>query len=85
MLGMEVVYRIITSSSSPEDLKQSINSSGIFLDNNLIDKVLKRFRFGHGKPLQALELFKFTANRKGFYHTPNSLDTMLYIWAKSSI
>uniref|UniRef100_A0A2C9VSC5 Pentacotripeptide-repeat region of PRORP domain-containing protein n=1 Tax=Manihot esculenta TaxID=3983 RepID=A0A2C9VSC5_MANES len=80
---VEVVYRIITSSSSPEDLKQSINSSGIFLNNDLIDKVLKRVRFGHGNPLQALEFFKFTANRKGFYHTPNPLDTMLYILGRS--
>ncbi|XP_021676196.2 putative pentatricopeptide repeat-containing protein At1g02420 [Hevea brasiliensis] len=76
---VEVVYRIITSSSSSQSLKQSLNSSGIFLNNDLIDKVLKRVRFGHGNPLQALEFFKFTANRKGFYHTSYSLDTMLYI------
>ncbi|KDP28300.1 hypothetical protein JCGZ_14071 [Jatropha curcas] len=80
---VEVVYRIVTSSSSTQNLKQSLSSSGVFLSNDLIDKVLKRVRFGHGNPLQALEFFKFTANRKGFYHTSYSLDTMLYILGRS--
>lgn len=80
---VEVVYRIITSSTSCQNLKQSLKSSGVFLSNDLIDKVLKRVRFAHGNPLQALEFFQFTANRRGFYHTPFSLDTMLYILGRS--
>ncbi|EEF47215.1 pentatricopeptide repeat-containing protein, putative [Ricinus communis] len=80
---VEVVYRIITSSSSVQNLKQSLTSTGIFLSNDLIDKVLKRVRFSHGNPLQALEFFYYTDNRKGFYHTPYSLDTILYILGRS--
>ncbi|XP_065859813.1 putative pentatricopeptide repeat-containing protein At1g02420 [Euphorbia lathyris] len=81
--GVEVIYRIITASSSAQNLKQSLNSTGVFLSNDLIDGVLKRVRFGHGNPLLALEFFNFTANRRGFYHTPYSLDTMLYILGRS--
>uniref|UniRef100_A0A2P2KYP7 Pentatricopeptide repeat-containing protein At1g02420 n=1 Tax=Rhizophora mucronata TaxID=61149 RepID=A0A2P2KYP7_RHIMU len=80
---IEVVYRIITTSASAQSLKQSLKSSGVFLSNDLIDKVLKRVRFGHGNPLQALEFFNFTAKRRGFYHTAFSLDTMLYILGRS--
>ncbi|GKU87075.1 hypothetical protein SLEP1_g1526 [Rubroshorea leprosula] len=80
---VETVYRIISSSASSENLKQSLKSSGVFLSNDLIDKVLKRVRFSHGNPLQALEFFKFTGNRKGFFHTSFSLDTMLYVLGRS--
>lgn len=55
----------------------------MFLSNDLIDKVLKRVRFSHGNPLQALDFFNYTNGRKGFYHTPFSLDTMLYILGRS--
>ncbi|PON88728.1 Pentatricopeptide repeat [Trema orientale] len=80
---VEAVYRIISSSNSSGNLKQSLKSSGVFLSNDLIDKVLKRVRFGHGNPLQTLEFFNYTGNRKGFYHTAFSLDTMLYILGRS--
>lgn len=81
---IETVFRIITSSYSTTDsLKQSLKSSGVFLSNDLIDKVLKRVRFSHGNPLQALDFFNYTNNRKGFYHTPFSLDTMLYILGRN--
>uniref|UniRef100_A0A5B7BGD0 Pentatricopeptide repeat-containing protein n=1 Tax=Davidia involucrata TaxID=16924 RepID=A0A5B7BGD0_DAVIN len=80
---VETVYRIINTSSSSMDFKQSLKSKGVFLSNDLIDRVLKRIRFSHGNPLRAWELFNFTANRRGFYHTPFSLDTMLYILGRS--
>lgn len=80
---VDTVFRIVTSCISSENLKQSLGSSGVFLSNDLIDKVLKRVRFSHGNPLQALEFFKYTANRRGFYHTTFSLDTMLYILGRS--
>ncbi|KAJ4828085.1 hypothetical protein Tsubulata_018952, partial [Turnera subulata] len=80
---VEAVYRIITTSTSAENLKQSLKSSGVFLSNDLIDRVLKRVRFAHANPLQALEFFYFTADRRGFYHSPFSLDTMLYILGRS--
>ncbi|KAK9265694.1 hypothetical protein L1049_012583 [Liquidambar formosana] len=76
---VETIFRIITSSSSTSNLKQSLKASGVFLSNDLIDKVLKRARFSHGNPLQILEFFNYTSRRSGFYHTPFSLDTMLYI------
>ncbi|GMP87398.1 hypothetical protein CsSME_00039790 [Camellia sinensis var. sinensis] len=80
---VETVFRIISNSSSSNNLKQSLKSSGVFLSNDLIDKVLKRVRFSHGNALQALELFNFTAGRRGFYHSSFSLDTMLYILGRS--
>ncbi|KAK8711467.1 hypothetical protein V6N13_146749 [Hibiscus sabdariffa] len=76
---VDTVYRIVSSSSSSKHLTQSLKSSGIFLSNGLIDKVLKRVRFSHGNPLQAFEFFQYTGNRKGFYHSAFSLDTMLYV------
>ncbi|KAI7984241.1 putative pentatricopeptide repeat-containing protein [Camellia lanceoleosa] len=80
---VETVFRIISNSSSSNNLKQSLKSSGVFLSNDLIDKVLKRVRFSHGNALQALELFNFTAGRRGFYHSSFSLDTILYILGRS--
>lgn len=64
-------------------MKESLKASGIFLSNDLIDRVLKRVRFGHGNPTQALEFFSITGKRGGFYHTPFSYDTMLYILGRS--
>lgn len=83
--GVETVFRIVSSSTSSKNLKQSLKSSGVFLSNDLIDKVLKRIRFSHANPLQALEFFNYTGNRKGFYHTALSLDTMLYILGRSRL
>ncbi|XWS46522.1 hypothetical protein CRYUN_Cryun14cG0074300 [Craigia yunnanensis] len=80
---VNTVYRIITSSTSSTNLSQSLKSTGIFLSNDLIDKVLKRVRFSHGNPLQAFQFFNYTGKRKGFYHTAFSLDTMLYILGRS--
>ncbi|KAK7278148.1 hypothetical protein RJT34_23173 [Clitoria ternatea] len=77
------VLDIITSTSTPEHLKQSLKSSGAFLSNDLIDQVLKRVRFSHANPSQTLEFFRYTARRKGFYHPPFSLDTMLYILGRT--
>ncbi|KAF3436577.1 hypothetical protein FNV43_RR23669 [Rhamnella rubrinervis] len=83
--SVESVFRIVSSSTSSKSLKQSLKSSGVFLSNDLIDKVLKRIRFSHANPLQALEFFNYTGNRKGFYHTALSLDTMLYILGRSRL
>lgn len=81
--GVDTVFRIVSSSTSSERLKQSLKSSGVLLSNDVIDQVLKRVRFSHAHPLQALEFFNYTASRKGFYHTALSLDTMLYILGRS--
>lgn len=80
---VETVFRIISSSPSSKDLKQSLKSTGVFLSNELIDAVLKRVRFSHANPLQALEFFNYTGNRRGFFHSAISLDTMLYILGRS--
>ncbi|KAF7818099.1 putative pentatricopeptide repeat-containing protein [Senna tora] len=80
---VETVFRIISSSPSSVDLKQSLKSSRVFLSNDLIDAVLKRARFSHSNPLQTLEFFYFTGKRRGFFHTAFSLDTMLYILGRS--
>lgn len=64
-------------------MKESLKSSGVSLSNELVDKVLKRVRFSHSNPLQALDFFHYTGRRKGFYHTPFSLDTILYILGRS--
>ncbi|KAK7344356.1 hypothetical protein VNO77_13870 [Canavalia gladiata] len=80
---VQKVLGIICSTSTPEQLKQSLKSSGVFLSNDLIDQVLKRIRFSHSNPSQTLEFFRYTGRRKGFYHTAFSLDTMLYILGRS--
>ncbi|KAJ6378243.1 hypothetical protein OIU78_028480 [Salix suchowensis] len=82
-IQVDAIYNIISNSTSSQNLKQSLKSTGVFLSNDLIDKVLKRARFSHGNPLQALDFFNFTANRRGFYHSSYSLDTMLYILGRS--
>ncbi|WVY89515.1 hypothetical protein V8G54_035029 [Vigna mungo] len=63
------VFGILSITSTPEQLKQSLKSSGVFLSNELVDQVLKRVRFSHGNPSQTLEFFCYTGRRKGFYHT----------------
>ncbi|XP_055810614.1 putative pentatricopeptide repeat-containing protein At1g02420 [Solanum dulcamara] len=80
---VEALYRIITITQTPEGLKQSLKSSQIKLSNDLIDRVLKRVRFSHSNPLQALEFFKYADKRKGFYHTGFSLDTILYVLGRN--
>ncbi|KNA18644.1 hypothetical protein SOVF_068830 [Spinacia oleracea] len=80
---VDKVFRIINDSSSIQNLKQSLNSTGISLSNDLIDRVLKRVRFSHSNPLPALNFFNLTGSRKGFYHTQFSLDTMLYILGRT--
>ncbi|KAG2697754.1 hypothetical protein I3760_07G119900 [Carya illinoinensis] len=80
---VERVFRVINSSTSSKNLQQSLKSCGVFLSNDLIDKVLKRVRFSHGSPIHALEFFNYTGNRRGFYHSAFSLDTMLYILGRS--
>ncbi|KMS95812.1 hypothetical protein BVRB_004700 [Beta vulgaris subsp. vulgaris] len=82
-VDIDKIYRIINDSSSTQNLKESLNSSGISISNELIDSVLKRVRFSHSNPLQALEFFNLMARTKGFYHTQFSLDTMLYILGRT--
>lgn len=79
---VEAVFRIITTS---KDVKESLKSAAtsISFSNDLIDKVLKRVRFSHSNPSQALEFFNFTSRRRGFIHSAFSLDTMLYILGRS--
>ncbi|XP_052202920.1 putative pentatricopeptide repeat-containing protein At1g02420 [Diospyros lotus] len=80
---VETVFRIVTNSSTSKEMQLSLNSSRVSLTNDLIDKVLKRFRFSHANPSQAFEFFAITSRRRGFYHTPFSLDTMLYILGRN--
>ncbi|XP_047313658.1 putative pentatricopeptide repeat-containing protein At1g02420 [Impatiens glandulifera] len=77
------VLTVINSSCSSTQLKRSLQSSGISISNDLVDRVLKRVRFSHCNPLQALEFFNFTGRLRGFIHTSYSLDTMLYILGRS--
>ncbi|KAL6297288.1 hypothetical protein ACE6H2_005430 [Prunus campanulata] len=74
---------IVSCRNHSKNLKQALKSSGVFLSNDLFDKVLKRVRLSHENPLQALEFFNYTGNRRGFYHSALSLDTMLYILGRS--
>ncbi|KAF5196208.1 Pentatricopeptide repeat-containing protein [Thalictrum thalictroides] len=80
---VETIFHIINSSESTQNLKESLKSTQIYLSNDLIDKVLKRVRFSHSNPLQALEFFNYTAKKREFFHTPFSYDTMLYILGRS--
>ncbi|XP_068659889.1 putative pentatricopeptide repeat-containing protein At1g02420 [Aristolochia californica] len=80
---VETIFRIVSKSSDKHNVKESLKESGIFLSNDMIDRVLKRVRFSHGNPLQALEFFDYTSKRRGFFHTSFSCDTMLYILGRS--
>nr|GMD15390.1 putative pentatricopeptide repeat-containing protein At1g02420 [Ipomoea batatas] len=80
---VDIVFRIVTTSRTPEDMKQSLKSSQISISNELIDGVLKRARFSHSNPLPVLEFFKFTSKRREFFHTALSYDTMLYILGRN--
>ncbi|KAF8112940.1 hypothetical protein N665_0058s0040 [Sinapis alba] len=79
----EAVYKMINGSNSQGELKESLTSSGIHLSKDLIDKVLKRVRFSHANPLQALEFYRHAGARRGFHHSSFSLDTMLYILGRN--
>ncbi|KAI3450794.1 hypothetical protein Pfo_007459 [Paulownia fortunei] len=81
--AVEAIFRIITTSPNPQSLKHSLRTSQIPFSNDLIDRVLKRVRFSHSNPLSALEFYKITSKTKGFFHTPFSLDTMLYVLGRS--
>ncbi|KAG9459863.1 hypothetical protein H6P81_004371 [Aristolochia fimbriata] len=82
---VETIFQIVNKSSEKHNVKESLKASGIFLSNDIIDKVLKRVRFSHGNPLQALEFFDYTSKRSGFFHTSFSYDTMLYILGRSRL
>lgn len=71
------------TSADPQSLKHSLRASQISFSDNLIDRVLKRVRFSHSNPLSALEFYRFASKTKGFFHTPFSLDTILYILGRS--
>ncbi|KAL9227163.1 hypothetical protein vseg_002888 [Gypsophila vaccaria] len=64
-------------------MKTSLESSQIRLSVELTDKVLKRVRFSHSNPLQALDFFYYVGSKRGFYHSQYSLDTMLYVLGRS--
>ncbi|KAG6493162.1 hypothetical protein ZIOFF_048139 [Zingiber officinale] len=81
--SINTVFHIIINSSSIDLMERSLKQSKVFISNDLIDGVLKRFRFGHGDPSRALEFFELTGKRKGFFHTGFSYDTMLYILGRS--
>ncbi|XP_058082663.1 putative pentatricopeptide repeat-containing protein At1g02420 [Magnolia sinica] len=80
---VKTILHIINTSNSNQSMRGSLKESGIFLSNGLIDRVLKRVRFSHSNPMQALEFFYITGKRSGFYHTPFSYDTMLYVLGRS--
>ncbi|XP_078438701.1 pentatricopeptide repeat (PPR) superfamily protein [Wolffia australiana] len=77
------VFRIVNSSPTRESMAKSLQDSGILLSNDLIDRVLKRARFSHSNPSRTLDFFSIAAQQKGFFHTPISVDTMLYILGRS--
>ncbi|KAG8387305.1 hypothetical protein BUALT_Bualt02G0007500 [Buddleja alternifolia] len=81
--AVERLFSIITTSSDPQTLKQTLKKSQIPFSNDIIDRVLKRVRFSHSNPLSALEFYKISAKSKGFFHTPFALDTMLYVLGRS--
>lgn len=80
---IQTVYNIICTSTNTNDMKKSLKSTQIFLSNDLIDSVLKKARFSHSNPRITLDFFNLTAQRRGFFHTSYSVDTMLYILGRN--
>lgn len=74
---------IVTTSSSPESMESSLESSRIPLSPDLVDSVLKKVRFCHANPVKTLDFFRFAGKQQGFSPTPFSYDTMLYILGRS--
>ncbi|KAJ0979979.1 hypothetical protein J5N97_015453 [Dioscorea zingiberensis] len=81
--AVDAIFHIITTSSSQDAMIRSLDHSPVLLTNALIDGVLKRIRFSHANPLRALHFFAFTSNRRGFFHSAFSYDTMLYILGRA--
>lgn len=79
----ETVFQMINGSNLQGKLNESLSSSGIHLSKDLIERVLKRVRFSHGNPMQTLEFYRYAGDRRGFYHSAFSLDTMLFILGRN--
>ncbi|XP_020101731.1 putative pentatricopeptide repeat-containing protein At1g02420 [Ananas comosus] len=77
------LLRIVTTSSSPESMESSLESSRIPLSPDLLDSVLKKVRFCHANPLKTLDFFRLAAKQRGLSPTPFSYDTMLYVLGRS--
>ncbi|XP_031484967.1 putative pentatricopeptide repeat-containing protein At1g02420 [Nymphaea colorata] len=77
----DAIYEIICKSkvSDQNELGRLLKESGIFLSNQLVDEVLRKARFGHCNGLQVLEFFSLAGRRRGFFHSADSYDNMLYI------
>ncbi|KAK9699605.1 hypothetical protein RND81_08G184500 [Saponaria officinalis] len=80
---VDKLFHIIHNCPSIETLKKTLKSTEMHLSNELVEKVLKRVRFSHSNPIQALDFFYYVDSKKGFYHSQISLDTMLYILGRS--
>ncbi|KAL6567037.1 hypothetical protein OROMI_015441 [Orobanche minor] len=81
--AVEAIFRIITTSPDAQSMRHLLRAYQAPFSNDLIDRVLKRVRFSHSSPLPALEFYKITSKKSGFFHTPFSLDTMLYILGRN--
>lgn len=81
--AIDDLYNLITAATSPQNLRTALRSFNIPLTNDLVDGVLRRVRFGHSNPLQALELFRYCNSQRGFYPSSYSLDTLLYVLGRS--
>ncbi|XP_051134255.1 putative pentatricopeptide repeat-containing protein At1g02420 [Andrographis paniculata] len=83
--AVETLFRIITTTHDAQSLKNSLAASQIPfpISKELADAVLKRVRFSHSNPLSALEFFRIASRQKSFFHTPYSLDTMLYVLGRN--
>ncbi|KAH7676358.1 HCP-like protein [Dioscorea alata] len=83
--AVDTIFHIVTTSPSESSMIDSLNQSPILLTNSLIDALLLRLRFSHANPHRALHFFSFTSNRRGFFHSSSSYDTMLYILGRARL
>nr|CAD1816864.1 unnamed protein product [Ananas comosus var. bracteatus] len=75
------LLRIVTTSSSPESMESSLESSRIPLSPDLLDSVLKKVRFCHANPLKTLDFFRLAAKQRGLSPPPSPTTPCSTSWA----
>lgn len=79
----ETIFKIIsTHSPSEPSMVPSLMQSGVAFTNDVVERVLKRSRYSHGNGLRALQFFFWVGRQRGYSHTSEAYNQMLFILAR---
>lgn len=82
-LDAETIFKIIsTHSPSEPSMVPSLVQSGVTFTNDVVERVLKRSRYSHGNGLRALQFFFWVGRQRGYSHTSEAYNQMLFILAR---